>query len=48
MERDCYVVEVFEVRGIETTIEFIRHDTLHHNIDTEGVEAFADELLQNS
>jgi hypothetical protein len=44
----CYVVKILEVRCIKSAVKFVRDDTFHHDIDSECVEAFANELLEMS
>jgi hypothetical protein len=40
-----YIVQVFEVSLIKRVRELIRDDSLHQDVDPEGVEAGIDERL---
>lgn len=43
---DSYIIKILEVRCVESAVQFVGNNALHHNVDAEGVEPFADELLE--
>ena len=43
--RVSYVVKIFKVCSVEFTIQLVWHNSLHHDVDAERVEALCNELL---
>lgn len=41
------IVKVLEVSRVKAPIQLVGDNTLHHNVDAEGIEALADELLSH-
>jgi hypothetical protein len=42
------IVKILEIRSVESAVEFVWNNSLHHDVDTEGIETFADELLRRN
>jgi hypothetical protein len=40
-----YFVEILKVSLVQAASQLVRDDTFHHDVNAEGVESFADELL---